>query len=226
MSEAAESVTKYLRDNDIGRDDFLLLLELGAAMRRGDFQAFYAGVRPYMDLAEQYLGLQLPPDLQQRVQQGHMTTEAAKLFSRERMDRALAQGQAMRHATINASTSQQNAQTALANAVADKVNAWERATAAADADYGAKQAAVQNMMWSVVRQVGAPQTPEQAVAIAQEAYKRVNDQYKAWVGAGSPRRPTSRQPSSTGRINGAAPEPKNLAEAIGQARASFQAGAR
>jgi hypothetical protein len=81
-AQAADQVTKYLRDNDISRDDFLMTLELASAMRRGDFKTFYEGVRPYVKLAEEYLGHSLPPDLQQQVQQGHMTTQAAQ-HSRE-----------------------------------------------------------------------------------------------------------------------------------------------
>ena len=69
-AHAAEQVTKYLRDHDIGQDDFLMGLELMAAMRRGDFRKFYEGVRPYMKLCEEYLGISLPPDLQQQVLRG------------------------------------------------------------------------------------------------------------------------------------------------------------
>ena len=90
-AQAAEQVTGYLRNNDISREDFLMGLELMSAMRRGDFRTFYEGVKPYMRLAEEYLGHALPPDLQAQVNQGHMTTQAAQMYSKERMDRAMAQ---------------------------------------------------------------------------------------------------------------------------------------
>jgi hypothetical protein len=213
-AKAAESVQKYLRENDIGRDDFLLTLELAAAMRRGDFQAFYQGIRPYMDLAEQYLGIQLPQDLQQQVRQGQMTPQAAALYSRERMDRALAQSQQQRTAQRYDQHAQATAQTQLATAVRDTVNTWEQQIIQSDPDYGAKKAAVQDTMWAVVRERGAPQSPDHAVEIAKEAYRRVNERFRSWT---PPKRPTSRTPSSTGRTNGAAPEPKNLKEAVLQA---------
>ena len=44
-AQAADQVTRYLRDNDISKDDFLLTLELASAMRRGDFRTFYEGDR-------------------------------------------------------------------------------------------------------------------------------------------------------------------------------------
>jgi hypothetical protein len=221
-AQAAEQVTKYLRDNDIGQDDFLMGLELMSAMRRGDFQKFYEGVKPYVKLCEEYLGVALPPDLQQQVAQGHMTTQAAAMYSKERMDRAMAQTNAARQQAMlrqhqEQSTTQrtQLEKQNLASQVANTVNAWEASVARSDPDYAAKKAAVQNTMWAVVREQGIPQSPEHGVKIAQEAYRRVNEQYKAWA---PQRRPTSRVPSSTGRAAGVAPEPKSLLEAVKFAR--------
>lgn len=192
-----------------------MTLELAAAMRRGDFKMFYEGVKPYMQLAEEYLGVQLPRDLQQRVAEGHMTTQAARMFARERMDRALAESQRVRQAQLYEQTTTVQAQTQLANAVAAEVNNWEQATMKADPDYARKQAAVQDTMWAVVREKGRPQSPEHAVAIAQESYRRVNERYRSWS---PPARPTSAQPRSTGKTNGAAPEARTLLEAVQQAR--------
>lgn len=220
QAQQAEHVTKYLRDNDIGQDDFLLTLELAAAMRRGDFKTFYEGVKPYMQLAEEYLGVQLPRDLQQRVAEGHMTTQSARMFARERMDRALAEGQRQRQAQLYDQTTTAYAQKQLANSVEQHVNRWEQATMAADPDYARKQAAVQDTMWAVVRENGRPQSPEHAVAIAMESYRRVNERYRSWA---PPARPTSVQPRSTGKTNGAAPEPKTLLEAVRMARESARA---
>jgi hypothetical protein len=222
-AQAADQVTKYLRDNDISRDDFLLTLELAAAMRRGDFRTFYAGIQPYVKLAEEYLGVSLPPDLQQQVHQGHMTTQAAQQFSKERMDRAMYQNNLVREQQRTqalqsnmVTNQQQQAREQLANSVRDTVNAWEQKIAQSDPDYAAKQQAVQDTMWAVVKEQGIPQSPDHAVKIAEEALRRVNERYRAW----SPqRRPTSRIPSSTGRSPaGVAPEPKSLKEAVQFAR--------
>jgi hypothetical protein len=222
-AQAANQVTQYLRTHDIGQDDFLMGLELMAAMRRGDFLKFYEGVRPYVKLCEEYLGISLPPDLQQKVQQGHMTTEAAAMFSRERMDKAMAQTNVVRQQavltqhqqTASAQQSQQQREV-LANQVVTTVNAWEARVASQDPDYAAKKAAVQNTMHAVMAEQGPPRSAEHGVQIAQEAYRRVNEQYKAWI---PQRRPTYRNPSSTGRTAGApAPEAKNLLEAVRFAR--------
>jgi len=214
QAQAAASVQKYLADNDIGKDDFLLTLELAAAMRRGDFKTFYEGVRPYVQLAEEYLGISLPQDLRQRVAEGHMTAPAAAMFHRERMDRALSESQRVRQAQAYDAHVQSTAQQNLNVAVRDTVNAWEQTTMRSDPDYVVKKPLLEQVMWAVVRERGNPQSPEHAVEIAKEAYKRVNELSARWR---PPKAPTSRQPSSTGRTNGAAPEPKSLKDAVLQA---------
>ena len=212
----AARTEKYLRDHDIGQDDFLFGMEMMAAMRRGDFVKFYEGVRPYMKLSEEYLGISLPPDLQQQVQQGHMTTQAAAMYSKERMDKAMAQTNAVRNQAALQQHQQQSALDALADRVAAAVNNWEADIIRGDPNYAAKKSAVQTTMLALVQQRGRPQSPEHGVQIANEALRRVNEQYLQW--SGSQRRPTSRVPSSTGRTAGVAPEAKNLLEAVRFAR--------
>ena len=60
------------------------------------------------------------------------------------------------------------------------------------------------------------ESPEHGIQLAQEAYRRVNEQYRGWTGP--QRKPTSRVPSSTGRTAGVAPEAKSLLEAVKFAR--------
>jgi hypothetical protein len=142
------------------------------------------------------------------------------MFARERMDRALAEGQRTRQAEVYQQTTTAHAQQQLATSVEEQVNRWEQATMAADPDYTRKQAAVQDTMWAVVRENGRPQSPEHAVAIAMESYRRVNERYRSWAPTA---RPTHAQPRSTGKTHGAAPEPKTLLEAVRIARESARA---
>ena len=53
-------------------------------MRRGDFRTFLEGVAPYVKLAQESLGIQLPPDLAQAVKGGHMTQDAARYTAQVR----------------------------------------------------------------------------------------------------------------------------------------------
>ena len=105
----------------------------------------------------------------------------------------------------------------LASQVTETVNAWERKIMQSDPDYAAKQNAVKNTMHAVMAEVGTPQSPDHAVQIAIEAYRRVNADFRAWA---PQRRPTSRIPSSTGRTAGVTAEPKTLLDVVRQARES------
>jgi hypothetical protein len=226
-AQAADSVSTYLRENDIGRDDFLMLLELGRAARKGEWEKFIAGVEPYYALANQALGRQLAPDMVRAVQAGQMTTEAAVHFTKERIARQLLENQHQRTTHVAQQQQQYYQQQAeyqrrvnLAEAIKNQVNSWEAVAEQRDPDYAAKRNAVKNAMLAVVHETGIPQSPEQGLAIAREAYRRANEQYKQWA---PPKRPTSRGPSSTGRTNSAAPEPKSLAEAVARAKESARA---
>ena len=228
QAQTAEHVSTFLRDNGISRDDFLLGLKLMGAIATGDFATARAGMEPYWNLIEQYHGNQLPPDLLNAVRQGQMTTEAAVQFSRERLNRAMLEQKHQR--TQQAAEQQQRSfqtqqeeqqRKVLADNVANHVNAWERAAMQHDPAYAEKQAAVRNTMWAVVRETGGTiRSPEHAVGVVREAYRRVNEQYRSWT---PPKRSTSRSPSSTGRTTGAAPEAKSLLDVVRQARENARA---
>jgi polyhydroxyalkanoate synthesis regulator phasin len=220
QAQVAEGLRSYLTTNDIAKEDFSLLLDLGTALRRGDWQTFYQGVAPYMELAEEALGVRLPKDLQAQVQQGHLTTEAARHFSRERYARMLAETKAQdagHHAQrIEQQVRHQDTARqveALKTSINGAVSAWEASVRQTDPDYGHKQDAVKNLLWAVVNEQGAPSSPEQAVAIAKEAYRRANEMAARFT----PKpRATSQVPSSIPRPQSGVPEPKSLMEAAMQ----------
>jgi hypothetical protein len=213
---AEAEVTRTLRDflvtNDIAREDFQLTLDLAAAMRRGDFQAFLEGVGPYVQLATQALGVTLPPDLAGEVQHGRMTFDAASQVSRERYARALAEQRSQRATQVLSSQQSLQQQQHLAQSIETSVASWENGVRATDPDYARKEETVRNFLWAVVRERGAPQTPEHAVQIAQEAYRRANDTLRQWT---PPPRPTRSVPSSINRSAsaGTRDQPKSMMEA-------------
>lgn len=210
------AVTKTLREflvaNDIAKEDFQLTLDLAAAMRRGDFKGFLEGVAPYVNLATQALGITLPPDLDQAVRSQQMTFDVAAHISRERYGRALAEQQATRMSQISTQQNQTQQRQALSQSIEHTVNTWEASVRQSDPDYARKEATVKNLLWSVVQERGAPQSPEQAVEIAKEAYKRANDTIRQFA---PPPKPTRAVPNSSNSraASGARSEPKSLMEA-------------
>jgi hypothetical protein len=213
---AEAQVTQTLRDflvsNDIAKEDFQLTLDLAAAMRRGDFKGFLQGIEPYVQLATQALGITLPNDLHAEVQAGRMGFDVAAQMSRERYARAMSDQRATRATQIMTSQQTYTQQTQLAQSIEQTVAGWEASVRQTDPDYGRKEATVKNFLWAVVQERGAPNTPEQAVEIAREAYNRANETLRQFS---PPPRATRAVPSSTNRsaAPGARPEPKSMMEA-------------
>ena len=218
-AEVTQTLRNFLVTNDIAREDFQLTLDLAAAMRRGDFKSFLEGVGPYVQLATHALGITLPPDLQGEVTQGRVTFDAAAQMSRDRYARALAEQRATRVTQVADTRETRARQENLSRSIEQTVTGWENAIRQTDPDYGRKEATVRNFLWAVVQEKGAPQTPEQAVEIAKEAYSRANDTLRQFA---PPPKPTRAVPSSVNRAaSGARPEPRSLMEAaeLGLARA-------
>jgi hypothetical protein len=210
-AQISRSLKTYLQTHDIAKEDFQLTLDLAAAMRRGDFRQFLEGVGPYVQLATEALGLTLPADLQQSVQRGQMTVDAAAAMSRERYARALAEQNSTRLQQVQQVTTRQHNGAELARSVEQAVTAWENQIRTSDPDYGRKEATVRNFLWAVIQERGYPNSPEHAVEIARDAYERANSTLKDFAPAP---KPTRQVPSSIGRTAaGARPEPKSLMEA-------------
>jgi hypothetical protein len=219
-AEVTQTLRNFLVTNDIAREDFQLTLDLAAAMRRGDFKAFLEGVGPYVQLATQALGVTLPPDLQNEVQQQRLTFDAAAQMSRDRYARALAEQRATR-ATQVLNTHETSAQQQhLSRTIENTVSQWEAGIRQTDPDYGRKEETVRQLLWSVVQEQGAPRSPEHAVEIAKEAYARANRTLSAFA---PQRQPTRAVPSSVNNraASGARSEPRSMMEAaeLGLARA-------
>ena len=211
QAQTTQALQSFLKQADIAKEDFGLVLDLAAAMRRGDFRTFLEGVAPYVKLAQESLGIQLPADLLRAVQGGHMTADAARYTARVRAEQQLAQGQLAR---VTQETSQRNHTQAVQQfqaSVAGAVSDWEKGVRRSDPDYARKEPVVRELLHAVVHERGPPRSPAEAVEIAKQAYDRANAMASRFVP--NPRA-THQVPSSINRVNGARTEPKNLKEAI------------
>ena len=196
----------YLEQAQLAPEDVNLLLGVGAHLRAGRMKEFRDGIAPYWQLANEALGDFLPQDLQAKVDNGEINHETAAEMSRLRYTNARLNGQAQ----ASDKTLQQNRQQQTANAVRDAVTVWEEGVRQRDPDYARKAAAVLRISQALMLEVGAPQTPEAAVALAQRAYQEAG----GWVGQFTPPPQQTRPvPDSTRVVNGARPQPNSLMEA-------------
>lgn len=204
QAEAFRRLNEYMETNQLTVEDTNLLLGVGAALRRGDFKAFLDGVRPYIQLAEEAVGARFPADIQEQVDGGYITEEAARELSTTR-----------HKASQLESTVRQRDLSDHAASLRSAVNGWEEGIRKQDPDYGHKQGAVLRYAKALIAERGAPKTPAEAVALVTQAYGDVNRDFGAVVRPKlQPTRPT---PSSTPSATTAAPEPKTMLEAAMQA---------
>lgn len=211
QADTTTQLQNFLKQSDIAKEDFGLVLDLAAAMRRGDFQSFLQGVMPYVQLAQESLGITLPPDLAQAVRQGHMSQDAAKYVAQERTARQLAETKFNRVNGEVTTRNQTEARQQFQTSVAQTVAGWEQEVKKSDPDYARKEPLIRDLLHAVVQERGPPRSPQEAVDIARLAYERAN----AITSRFNPQpRPTRQVPSSINRINGARPEPTSLKEAV------------
>ena len=211
QAQTTQALQTFLKQADIAKEDFGLVLDLAAAMRRGDFRTFLEGVAPYVKLAQESLGIQLPADLQRAVQSGHMTQDAARYTAQVRAQQQLAEG---RLARVSQETSQRDHAQAVQEfqaSVAGAVSDWEKGVRRSDPDYARTEPVVRELLHAVVHERGPPRSPAEAVEIAKQAYERAKAMSSRFMP--SPRG-THQVPSSINRVNGARTEPKSLKEAI------------
>lgn len=215
--EDADPFLKPLRDHGIPLADVEIMSGLVGAVNRGDWKTFYEAAKPYFDLAQQALGLALPEDLQRRVDDGEMTSEAASELSRTRHVAATAQVQA-KQVTEARERDRQTEETRVSAEntaqVQRAVNDWETQERTSDPDYQRLRPLILDKMVAFVAQHGQPPTANDGVRLAVWAKQEV---LKATRGAAPPARGTTRQPSPNGSAK--APlraEPKDVYEHVFQ----------
>lgn len=160
----------YLQQHQLAPDDVNMLLGVGAALRRGDYKAFLDGVTPYVMVAQEAMGLRIAPDLQQQVNDGLISEDAARAHTRDR-HRANQAEHRLREQTsaVTAGEQQRNVAT-----IRSSVDQWEASVRSRDPDYAHKADTVRRFSQALLQERGVPQTPEQAVALVQAAYDEAN----------------------------------------------------
>ena len=208
-AEIGQQMQEYAAANNLTSQDVVFALDLTSMVARGDYAGFYKVISPLIRHAQEVVGEVLPPDLQSRVEQGQMTSEAARDFATTRFERTQYE-QRMREMQQR-QESQHVHQTR--DDVARSVSAYEQRLAAQDPDYKAKAEMVRLYADNMIKQRGGViNSRDEALSIAQEAYNQANNYFKRI-------QPTSRPTATTpGDSNPQTPAarsaPKNLMEAV------------
>ena len=218
-AEIGEQLQGYASANNLSSNDVVMALDLAAMVSRGDWQGFYRVISPLVREAQERVGVVLPTDIQQRVDQGHMTAQAARDLADERFQRA--QYEQRTHVM------QERAQSQYLHQVKDEVqrsvSAFEQRLASTDPDYKAKAESVRRVAQArLFERGGQINSVQEALAITKEAYDEVNAQFKRYRPA--PRATTPMPGGSNPQTPATRSAPKNLMEAALQGLAKSRAG--
>jgi len=194
---------EYLKSQGISNQDMNLLLDVGTALKRGDYGRFLERITPFVQTAQQAVGLVLPPDIQAQVDAGTMQPDAARELSVRRVQVARSEHEVQNLQTSN----QQQAVQTNANQVAQAVDEWAEATRKSDPDYGKIEDMVRRLVLAQVQEKGAPTDTKVALEYAKTAY----DQAKAFVQKAQPApRPTTPTPETVPQSSTPLAEPDSL----------------
>jgi len=200
--DQAEPFLKPIRDAGLPVEDVQIIAQLARAVNDQDWTTFHKAVKPYMELAEQALGLALPEDLRKRVDDGEMTEEAATEISRTRHTAASAQIRARRLEEQRQVDTQQReslSEQQATEAVSTAINTWEQQQRARDPDYQRLRPLILDKMVAFVHRHGPPPNADMGVKLAiwarQEVLKAI------------PGRPAARATTPQPQPNGSAKTP-------------------
>ena len=204
-AERYQNITSFLDENRVSADEAAAGLQIMALMKKDPVEALNA-LKPYVETLSQAAGYVLPDDIQNKVNDGYLDEDVGRELAQTR---AAAQNErTQREALIQ--DQQQQTQQAQLHDVAMSVTDWENKTRSTDPDYDLKQPEIDDRVRVLVATQGRPNTTQDALAMAKQAYTEVNERHKKRYA----NKPAMRTASGGNLAGTPQAEPNNLNEAI------------
>lgn len=206
-----DDLTGYLRENNLGKEDFSNLLAIGVAVRNNPMEA-YRMLKPVMEQLEGLVGERLPPDLQAKVDSGVIDAETARELARTRSAEHLAKSRAE---TVEKAAQREREerevrdQEAQQNVVVQTLNAWDDEWVKRDPD-AAKLRPMLNDLVVLWGSQKPPRNADEARQLAEAALVEVKKRASAWT---PPPQPKTGILPAGGAPSNSAPIPKSSLEA-------------
>jgi len=219
-AEKYRQVDTFIRDNGMSAQEAADLLTVGAMAKTNPAKAWELA-RPWVENLLKACGEVLSPELQQAVQEGRMTQEAAYEVSRSRA--SVAAMEASRG--FEEQRRQQQAQSEHSRSITAAAEDWETDRRSKDPNYDTKLELIHREIAWRHHNGDVPKTPQEVKAQLDDAYKAVNAALKppatppaAAPGRQAPPR-TATKPVTGGSVAGgnAKPAPRSMLEVVQQA---------
>lgn len=207
-AEEWRAVKTFMDTNALTPDEVAKGFQIMAAMKNDPIRARDM-LASYWGKLEEFAGAKLPEDLKEKVDQGEVDEAVASELARRRNEADFLRAQQymaeQRKAEASLAEQQAQHQSMMRSTVID----WENGIKTRDADYSVKQPFLLDKVRAAMAQT-PPQTPQDAVALVEQAYREVNDSLKRFV----PNRPAANTLKSETSSANVRPEPKSLRDAV------------
>lgn len=180
-----DQVVRFVQEAGLSTQEVNDGFEVMRLLKR-DLPGAYKRLKPIVEQLEVVLGVQIPDDLQQAVNEGQITEAHARELSRTRSEARLSAHQVQERDRAASESKRREAfeanQTSVQNAVAE----WEKSKAGSDLEWQHKQARVMEIvrLETLSREKADPQfawTPDEAIKFAEAALDRVNTEFKRFM---------------------------------------------
>ena len=204
-------ITAFLHEHNVEPTEAASALQAAAMVKaafegRLDPKEALSYIDQWRSALAHMAGVELPPDLRERVEQGYLDEESAAELAaaRTKSNIVTAQTEVQRQRQVHMEAEAQR------NALQTEAARWEASKSASDPDYSRKQKAVERYARALIAEHGAPANTEQVRQLLDAAYREVNATFV--VPAPQPTQASPRSYSST--TTGSSPTPKTFAEAV------------
>lgn len=209
--ERLNNLKAFAQQNRMTQEDVATGLSIQAKFTTGDYAGFLRDIMPAVEAARQHVGETFAPDLQDQVDNGYMSEEAARQLTQARLQAKRAAEDATRYKTEAERFSETERQQRTEREIVNAVNAREAELRTSDPDYAQKSPAVKRFMEAALKHGARPTTPQEAVSLVNAAYENA----KASVSKPAPK-PTPPSPTASTVSRGRPSTPATLEDALAQ----------
>lgn len=213
-----DDLVTYCKSNRVSQDDFSYALRVMSLVRTDPVKAWQE-LQPLINDLRGHVGEVLPADLQKEVEAGTLSEPRAKELAANRRERSrLEDNTQQRDAEATAEREHIAAQKNITD-ITTALKGWEQRWSASDPDYKKKSQRVWERMVTMIQ--GKTLTPQQAVEIAEQAKKDVEE----WLKGVLPPKHEIRPPVPNGVAAGTKKQPSSALEAAKMAVNATRAAA-
>ena len=211
-SEQYQKIVDFIGSNNLSAEDAVEGFKIMSLIKNNPNQA-QETLQNHLNKVNELTGMRLPDDIQGKLDDGFLDEDAAKELSQARAnlvyEKQLRQQDKENAEKAEHFSMKQKADQQL-NYLRKVVTDWEETTRNSDPDFSLKQEEINDRVAALVGERGRPVTSAQVLGIANDAYKTVNQRYKART----PQRQSIRT-STGGKLSGTpVAEPSSMHEVI------------